>query len=684
MVTIGGNTAPLRAAVAEAKQIATDASKIVANVTVKIDTVKLRTELQSAAQGLSLRVPVVLDLTQARSQLAQLGMGGAGGGQIIPYGASSPNFSMMIQQSANSIVSGLQPQSSPNWSYLMRPGAAAGGGAGGGNAGGGRAFGLFRPLAAGYLALRGAQNLARAYDREFIAPGETARYEGELAAKRLILSNARADENDGLGHFVRSLGPVQDIFGTNDEQRRRVAEQDVAKLEMRDRNDVRTRDTIRASRATSIAGLRGRAEIVGRFDNRVADIAQDARGERIKAKDEASLKGISPDSEVKSITDRELAQKSQARAEEKAALKRFDDEEAAEVRSSAREITSIRAEAANAQISLTQGSMAGQRAALKAGLDAEIQAVKDAIQKMRDAGAGTGVIAAEEGKLAALESAKKVKIDVQNQLLAREGKQFIASEKSSGRVASLSAAANPRAAAKASLSGRLDPELTNAIRKYGIFSPEVKALEEANKNKFAELDAGYSRSDTASIASSKAGARVAGLRAGQNNFLAEQTQFDATTAEQLQAMRNAGDPLDVINAKAAERASQRATLLSEQGRSRSRIVGGLNTRVSAADAEGKGFGAVAGLIGRIGGMREELSEAQPEFRGQIVAAQTAELRAMQQEATRPRNYATSFDVHHDVVGGPSGNGGEQVTYLKAIAEYMKLLLDKSGNSARYN
>lgn len=104
-------------------------------VTFKIDP-QAQAKLNAAVAKITVS-PIVIPVTFAPGPMP----GGVPGGVGLPFGASSPNFSMMLAQQAQQIVQGLAPTSSPNWSYLMGgrggPGAAPGG-AGGGN--------LYNPL----------------------------------------------------------------------------------------------------------------------------------------------------------------------------------------------------------------------------------------------------------------------------------------------------------------------------------------------------------------------------------------------------------------------------------------------------------------------------------------------------------------------------------------------------------
>lgn len=694
-VWIAGDNSRLKAAVSEAKQITADASRLVITVGFKIDTARLRSDLNSAMGNMSVRVPVTLDLSQARQQLASLGMGSGGGTGIIPYGASSPNFSMMMQQSANSIVSGMQPSSSPNWSYLMRGGASSGGGGGGGSGGGGgRGYGI-RPMAAAYLAFRGVGQLAEAYSDQFVRPGLTMKYDGVAAAARENLASVKSGIG-GIGYYARDAFTILSRIDRpdfargaglrTDEERLHQAEQAVASIDSGERIDE-NRNAVRLARQQATgAGLLGRSAITNRFSLETSNTNLEAGNAIRRIASSKTLSAGEIDFEGKSITQKRDADNAATSAKETAALRAYDAEQLSEIRSTSRQIIAIKQEASNEQIGFTQGSIAKERAVLKSGLDAELQEVRDTIQRMKDEGASPGAIGAQQAKLAALQTAGQARLQVQNDIINREGSEVLQGNMAGAQAASQAGAGNVRGAAQTRLGESQRRELTASIRKYGLFSRQTQWLQVQQVAEYAGLNAGYSRSDSASIASSNAGAIVAGLSAGQNTFAAQTTSFDATTAEQLQAMRNNGEPTNVINAKAAERAAQRSALVAEQQRSRASINLGIDTRIGAAGAEGSGFGAVASLISRIGNMKQELIEAQPEFRGSIRGAQRSELTALQRESLRPRNYAGAFDVHHDVTGGPSGKGSEEARLLAVIAEYLKTISDNSGKgeTSRFN
>lgn len=111
-----------------------------------------------------------------------------------------------------------------------------------------------------------------------------------------------------------------------------------------------------------------------------------------------------------------------------------------------------------------------------------------------------------------------------------------------------------------------------------------------------------------------------------------------------------------------------------------------NTRVGIANASGNNQNQLAGVIGMIGQMREEMiaqeNSLRPDLAGKLATVQRAELGSIQKQVLRPNQYATEFDPLREARGGPGGESGKEVTeLLKAIAEYLKEIKDKGGGLA---
>jgi hypothetical protein len=127
-------TAELRAAENDVKSLASKLGSSPLKMYIAFDKGVASTSLQALVanlQTLANSKPIVIPVTYGMPS------GTPGGGGGFPMGASSPNWSMLLNQQANQIIGGLQPTSSPNWSYLLGRRGAGGGGGGGGTGGGG-------------------------------------------------------------------------------------------------------------------------------------------------------------------------------------------------------------------------------------------------------------------------------------------------------------------------------------------------------------------------------------------------------------------------------------------------------------------------------------------------------------------------------------------------------------------
>jgi hypothetical protein len=692
-VYLAGDTSKLRAAVAEAKTIVADVSKIVANIGFKIDIQKAQGELRAATANVQLRLPVELDFTNARAQLAafqnqmRIAMPGGGGGP--------------------------------------GPGPGSNGVAvGGGTAAGGRGGGLLR-----MGTLRGVSTVGVAMEANRLITGNEEYKVAQILADndqgkqlQLMLDRRREMRSGYLTgiptRIVEGLryGHSFGIGGTESNKTSEELEQEIAHIQVDARKiDARTEqmrmvgDRQKAAISES-EQLQHRYRIAERTVGKTSAESRVVGAEESLSEFDKKMEQIPRSGRIAEIGEGRKALVSEVKLAEKEAATAGEQE----IRDSQRRIESIVSEGADARLRLTKGSLAAENEEFRRGLNQEIQSQRDAVATLQAAGASQWRVGLAKNQLAAESASANERIAAREASQLRDSQQAATAISGETRVIAshtkgtqLSAAGQGRAAMQQRLqteyeqiNAKYQPQIQAMEDKYGkvgmLYKPDYNAMIERRNAEVARAKA-ESQADQVRLGfedkqfAVTTGSRIvsANLRIGNNPMAADLVDFDAETKNRLASMRAPGSTYtgEQIKAEQDARLADRALLVKQQKEDLSKLQYRLDARSKAAYAQGQGFEHVAAVAERIGDMKSELIGAPAQLRPRIEQTQIAEIKAIEQEMTRPRNYAGSFDPRHDVTGGPSGMGGTQeLQVLNMMAGYLKELtgLLNKDTAARFN
>lgn len=158
------------------------------------------------------------------------------------------------------------------------------------------------------------------------------------------------------------------------------------------------------------------------------------------------------------------------------------------------------------------------------------------------------------------------------------------------------------------------------------------------------------------------------LTALGRDYEAENLKFDAETARMLASAKSDTEREQIRKT----RSDQGLALLMSHDMSRADIRASLGARGEMARANERGMGQLAGVIGTIASLNQELRNVSPEFRQATIGAHIGELQALEKQYLRPNRYASEWDTTAEAVGGPSGRSGDEVAeILKEIRDVLK-------------
>lgn len=340
------------------------------------------------------------------------------------------------------------------------------------------------------------------------------------------------------------------------------------------------------------------------------------------------------------------------------------------VRVGAREQNQIIVSAGAERLRASGQTIEAEKIELKAGLDAEVEAAKDAVDQLKAEGASAPRIAIAEGRVTALASARQTRIEAQRVAQEREGQQVIDNANQGARVSGFRISGDNKQAEEQSIRDSFKPRLDEAKDKYGVNSPQYKAIGDEETKRLQELAVEREKDSQKQIIAAKSEAAVAGLRTTKQYLDAELKAYDDQTEAIKQQLKDRQATTEETNATLGARAAGRTELTTQQAEQRADTKAGYSTRQEVAAAEGKGQDQLAGVIGRIADLdKEARANKGGENEGEVRKTQIAELQSQEKQLTRPKGYARAYDSRFDAPGGPGGQAGaemaEEIKRLRA-------------------
>lgn len=272
-------------------------------------------------------------------------------------------------------------------------------------------------------------------------------------------------------------------------------------------------------------------------------------------------------------------------------------------------------------------------------------------------------------KIDAITVAAKKKLQAFDIELGREIGNFTANSAVEVQALGLEAGGNTFGAGRARLIGNYDSQIRDARAAYGASDPRVGALYVQKAAAVGAMDTEHGRGVTNQELSLQSEANVAKLRIAKQYNQAELAIYDEAGRQRIEAVR--GQEKEVVDATKNAVAEGRKALVAQQQTAEAIFGISMKTRRGVAGANGAGESMLAGVLGFIGGLKQELAGTDASHRGELIQTQRAEIIGLRNQILRPNTYAFEGDRLRDMPGGPGGESGREVA--SAISELAKAL-----------
>ena len=230
-------------------------------------------------------------------------------------------------------------------------------------------------------------------------------------------------------------------------------------------------------------------------------------------------------------------------------------------------------------------------------------------------------------------------------------------------------------AQKAGVARGWDERIGVAMGEYSSMQdPHIRTLQAGKAQELGELDSDRKRSTEQQVTHFISEQNEARLRSNKRFYEADLQAFDDAARQKIDSLR--GQDPSVIAAAQNDLGTQRSALLKNQAQSQLMTSVGYGNRINVANARGRGFDVLAGELGRIGSIEQEVNAPGISASDKRLAARAgmAELNADLASLTRPTRYATELNRGFEAAGGPSGRGGNEMKeVIAAINEFKQAM-----------